>query len=253
MGYADRAGDLNQTISGFYPAINYNKSLDPGSNSYLSIGFAVGYLQYSFDPSKATFNNQFVGGVFDPTNPTFENIPTPKMTMMDIGSGINFNISPGGTGDITYMLGASGYHFSQPRFSYYGTNSYVQNMRWNVNAGMSRELGDVFLLRVHANYASQGSYQELIGGVLFGWQSMAPVEQSEIELYAGLMYRYNDAIIPVAKMRYKSLGLGLSYDVNVSTLKPASSMQGGLEITLVHSGNYPKNPGMYKKTVCPRF
>lgn len=252
LGYADQAGDLDQKITGVYPAINFNKSLDPGSNSYLSIGFAAGYLQYSFDPSKATFNNQFVGGMFNASNPTLENIPNPKMTLNDIGAGINFNISPGG-GEATYMLGASGYHFTQPRFSYYGTNSYQQDVRWNVNAGLSRGLGDVFLLRVHANYAQQGTFQELIGGALVGWQSFVAMEQPEFEIYAGAMYRYMDAIIPVVKMKYKSFGIGISYDVNYSTLKEASNMQGGLEITLTVSGNYPKNPGVYKKTVCPRF
>ncbi len=30
-------------------------------------------------------------------------------------------------------------------------------------------------------------------------------------------------------------------------------MQGGFEITISHTGNYPKNPGTFKNTVCPRF
>jgi hypothetical protein len=62
----------------------------------------------------------------------------------------------------------------------------------------------------------------------------------------------NDAIIPVVKLRYKSLGIGVSYDVNTSLLKEASGTQGGLEITVSLSGQFPPN-GDYKKTVCPRF
>jgi type IX secretion system PorP/SprF family membrane protein len=253
LGYNDQAGDLDQKITGVYPAINYNKLLSPDANSYLSVGVAAGYIQYSFDPSKATFNNQFVGGTFTATNPTFENIPNPKMALFDIGAGVNLNFSPGASNDATYMIGASGYHFTQPNFSYYHTAAYTQNIRWNVNAGMIRELSDNIMLQVHANYANQGSYNELIGGGLLGWHTFEALEEPSFEIYAGAFYRTSDAIAPVVKLRYKHLTTGISYDINTSTLKEASNMRGGLEITLSVSGIYPKNPGTYRKTVCPRF
>src|SRR5207248_5526427 len=46
LGFTDQAGDLNQRISGVYPAVNYNKSINPNNNSYLSLGFVYGFLQY---------------------------------------------------------------------------------------------------------------------------------------------------------------------------------------------------------------
>jgi hypothetical protein len=49
-----------------------------------------------------------------------------------------------------------------------------------------------------------------------------------------------------------NLAIGVSYDVNVSTLKEASNMQGGAEITLFYTGNY-NDKGPAKKTVCPKF
>jgi len=59
-------------------------------------------------------------------------------------------------------------------------------------------------------------------------------------------------VIPVVKLKYKNFGIGVSYDVNVSSLQPASNMQGGLEVSLSVSGQYPKDRD-YKSTVCPRF
>src|ERR1035437_6129354 len=53
LGYADKAGSIDQKITAFYPAVNYNKAINPNHNTYLSVGFTGGYLQYSFDPSKA--------------------------------------------------------------------------------------------------------------------------------------------------------------------------------------------------------
>jgi type IX secretion system PorP/SprF family membrane protein len=253
LGYQDEAGDLNQKITGIYPAINFNKQLDQRNNSYLSFGFTGGYIQYSFDPAKATFNNQFQNGLFSPSNPTFENLPVPNMAFTDVGAGINFNISPGALNSVTYMIGAAGYHFSQPVFSYYRDYKIIQYVRWNVNAAMIRELNDNVLLQLHGNFAKQGTYTEIIAGCLVGYRSFSAFEEAVYTFYAGLFYRYQDAIIPTVKLKYKSLSIGLSYDVNVSTLTPASNAEGGLEITAIVSGTYPKNKGYDKKTPCPRF
>ena len=252
LAYSDMAGDLDQKITGVYPAINYNKSLGVDNYSYLSVGFTGGYIQYSLDPSKATFNNQFVGGFFNPGNPTYENIPRSQMTVMDMGAGINFNISPGTSKDVTYMIGFSGYHFNTPEFSYYSTSTVTQDIRWNINAGILRALNDNVVLQLHANFAQQGNYNEMIGGGLIGWRTFAVETPSVFEIYGGLMYRLNDAVIPVVKLKYKNLSVGVSYDVNVSTLQPASNMQGGLEVSLSVSGQYPPSRD-YKSTVCPRF
>ena len=49
------------------------------------------------------------------------------------------------------------------------------------------------------------------------------------------------------------MALAVSYDVNISTLKEASNLQGGYEVTLFLSGNYKDKNEVLKKTVCPKF
>jgi hypothetical protein len=71
-------------------------------------------------------------------------------------------------------------------------------------------------------------------------------------LTGGAMYRFADALIPVVRVTYNKLAIGVSYDVNVSTLKPASNMAGGLEVTVFHTGDF-RDKGMAKKMVCPKF
>ena len=253
LGYSDRAGDIDEKITSVYPAVNFNKCVNKDNNAYLSLGFTGGYLQYSFDPAKATFNNQFQGGVFSPSNPTMENLPNAKMTVYDLGTGLNFNMSPGDQNNATYLVGISAYHLTQPSFSYYDSRGFTENMRWNVNAGMVHDLGLTSLLQVHFNLTQQGTYQEIMIGALLGWKKFEAFSKpSPFEIYAGLFYRYDDAVIPVIKMRYKDFGIGVSYDVNVSPLKTGSQIQGGPEITLSLTGQYPKNR-VYANTVCPRF
>lgn len=251
LGYSDKAGDLNQKITAFYPAVNFNKSLNTDNNSYLSFGFTGGYVQYSFDPTKATFDNQFQNGDYDPGNPTYENLPVPKRSLGDLGAGINYNVTPGRS---TYLFGVSTYHFTRPRFSYYESNAYAAYARLNVNASMAREMNDNVVVLLHGNYSTQGKFHELMGALLLGWKNYsAAYSQPDFEIYGGIIARNRDAIAPIVKIKYKHMAGGISYDVNTSRLKKASNMQGGFEMTLSVTGNYPKNPNMFKKAVCPQF
>ena len=253
LAYNDKAGSIDQSITAFYPAINYNKSINPDHNTYLSVGFTGGYLQYSFDPSKATFNNQYQNGSYNPANPSLENLPDPKMGVMDMGTGINFNTSRGEYNNTTYVFGVSAYHFTQPKFSYYSTPGITENIRWNVNAAASYTLKEDVVLQLNGNFASQGPYTEIIAGGLLSWTEAVDGPKTIFVLSGGLFYRYGDAIIPVLKAKYKNMAMAVSYDVNVSTLKEASNLEGGYEVTLFLSGNYSNKNEVLKKTVCPKF
>lgn len=252
LGYSDKAGSVNQKITGIYPAINYNKSLDPDHNRFISIGFTGGHVQYSFEPGKATFNNQFMNGHFDPTLPSLENLPAAQMSMWDLGAGLNFNTSVGPGNNTTYIIGFSGYHFTQPKFSYYQVDGITQNMRLNGNAAMSTNITEDVNFQAHANLAFQGSYKEIMLGGLVSWSRQVAGPNNVFTLTGGVFYRNRDAVIPVIKLKYNYWALGISYDVNTSTLKDASKMDGGYEITLFVSGNF-TDKGIAKKMVCPHF
>lgn len=251
LGYVDKAGSIDYKISAFYPAINYNKSIDPNHNTYLSVGFTGGYVQYSFDPSKATFNNQFIGGLFQASNPSLENIPTAKLSMWDMGGGISYNTSRGENNRMSYVFGVSGYHFTQPVLSYFANPRVSQNIRWNGSAAVSCMVNDKISFQMQGNYAMEGTYTEIVGGGLVSWTQAKGIENLFV-ISAGAYYRVNDAIIPVVKVKYKTLSAALSYDVNTSTLSTASNSRGGTEFTVFFTGNY-TDKSVAAKTVCPKF
>ncbi len=253
LGMGDKAGSLSQRITAFYPAISYNKSVNQAYHSFLSVGFTGGYIQYSFDPSKATFNSQFLGGAFDPTSPSNENLPKPQMGFFDMGAGINFNTTFGQENTSVGILGVSGYHFTQPGFSYYETPDVNLNMRWNANSALSFDLSEPVSLQIQANYALQGTYNEIVGGCLINWNAVTLGASTLFGLTMGAMYRYGDAVVPIVKIKYQNMSLGVSYDVNISSLKQASKMQGAYETTLFIGGMYPSKSGYQKRLVCPRF
>ncbi len=68
-------------------------------------------------------------------------------------------------------------------------------------------------------------------------------------VYVGSWMRFNDAIIPYVGLEFGGLRIGASYDVNISSLKAATSNRGGSEISLI----YIKRPADYKGIPCPKF
>jgi len=250
-GYYDKAGSIDMQTTAVYPALSYNKSLGDKNNSFLSVGFTGGYVQSSFDPTKATFNNQYVNNKFSINNPSGEVFPNTSIHNWDVGAGVNFNSSAGDA--LTYVLGVSGYHFSQPNSSYFSNSAIREQMRWNVNAGVNYIISDVYSFQAQANYAEQGTYTEIMLGAMLGWNKQAPTNDaaSPFGVYGGLYYRFQDAIIPTIKIKYQSYFFGVSYDVNVSTLRAASNLRGGAEISIFKTGVFKNMNEDRGKTLCP--
>lgn len=256
LGYYDKAGSISMQTLSVYPAVNYSKSLEDGHNSYLSVGFTGGYIQRSYDPTKATLNNQFVNGSYSPDNPTGENFNNPKFSYFDLGAGITFS-STSGDGEeanrLNYVVGIAGYHLTQPKNSFNNNDDSKLDMKWNVNAAISKELNETYSFQLHANYMRQGDYNETIAGGLFGWNKKDGNGNILFVLYGGVFYRVKDAFIPTIKLRYKDVAFNFSYDVNSSKLRAATNMQGGYEISIVKTGIFNDPERKQSRVICPVF
>ena len=253
LGYFDRAGSIDLQTVGLYPAISFTKYLGDGTHSFISAGFTGGYLQRSFDPSKATYNNQFVGGSFNASNPTGEAATNPSISDWDMGAGIAYNASSSDD-KTTYYLGFSGYHFTRPKHSFYNGNNFIRlDVKWNVAAGFTYRLTDQYGITTNANYSRQGVYNEAIFGGMLGWKRITNNETDDpLSLYAGVYYRVSDAAIPMIKIDYKRLSIAASYDFTTSNLRPANDGNGGFEITVTHSGLFNNEKYARSRTICPK-
>lgn len=252
LGYYDKAGRVGLKTTAVYPAVNYNKSLEDAHFSYLSVGFTGGYVQRSFDVSRMTFDNQYQNGVVIPAMGAGEQLPDPQLQHWDIGAGVSFNSGIGPDNNVTYFVGVAAFHFTRPRRSFYENGATLNlQTRWNGNLGVNCMLNDIWSLQVHLNYMQQGPYRETIGGGLIKY---APANNRNDKIFAlsgGLFYRHRDAIVPMLKIEYKHQTFGLSYDINVSSLKAATNLRGGLELTAFINGMF--NGGYDDKHGCPRF
>lgn len=252
LGYYDKAGSIDMQTVTVYPAINYNKVLQEETNSFLSVGFTGGFIQRSYDPGKATFNNQYQNNEFSTYNPSGENLGNPTFSYWDFGTGVTYSSSGGVNNSANYTIGVAGYHLATPRTSFMNDPNIRLGMKWNLNAGLTKQFDEIFSMQLHANYTLQGNYNEIIGGGLIGWNKKDEGTGAiNFALYGGAMYRVNDALIPIVKLRYKDLNVAVSYDMNVSKLKAASNLRGGYEICVTKIGWIQDQLSEKARTICP--
>lgn len=249
----DKAGSINFNSLQVYPALNYNKSLEDQRNSYLSVGFAGGYIQRSIDFSKATYSTQYVNGSYSSANASGENFNNRVLENYDVAAGISLNSSAGPNNVVNYYVGFSAFHLNKPKQTFDDVNALVVlATKYTGNAGFSWQVNRQFGITSHFDYSQQGSYTQTIFGGLVSWQTTRETSDN-LKIYAGVFVRLKDAVIPTFKIDYSLYSLTFSYDVNTSTLKPASAGAGGYEISLFLRGRYKKANKMGASVNCPRF
>jgi len=247
----DIAGDSRLLRTQVFPVFNFHKSLNSEKDTYLSAGLMGGPVMQRFDPSQLSFDDQFVNGSYSPVNPTKQVFTNTGFTYWDIAAGLSFNSVVGR--DIRYYVGAGLFHFTKPKVAFQEQYDIVLNPKWVINAGLSKPINDADKVIFYADYFMQGGARQIQGGLLLSHDFLQGTENQKIAISGGLFYRYKDALIPVIKLDYNKLGLGINYDVNISKLKTASQYRGSFEITISYQGYSSNQNSSLKKVRCPEF
>ena len=249
----DKAGTVALTATHILPTVNYHKSLSEEKNMYLSLGFMGGLVQRRIDRSKMTTNSQYNGTAYDPTLNDGETFSNSGYTYFDGSVGISFNSQIGASEDNNIILGAAYHHFNHSsKISFYGNSQLEMIPKWVFSAGLRMGVTDYSFITFQGDYSKQGTSTETIGGVLYSYKLDDPIDPKYI-FHAGAFLRWKDAIIPVAKMEYKPFTIAVSYDVNVSQLKTASSGRGGFELSISYQTYFDRYNSSKDATRCPRF
>jgi type IX secretion system PorP/SprF family membrane protein len=248
----DRAGSINLVALQVMPTLAYNKAFRDRHASFLTFGFAGAYGQRSVDPGEMTFDNQYFSGSFDASAATGETMGFPTVRYFDAGAGVSWSSSLGELNKVNYYIGAGAYHLNRPKAAFNGSESFVRlPTRWSGQAGAKWSIDERFALTSHFNYNHQGAARELIGGGLISYRNIDRTSsRPAFTLYTGAFVRFGDAIIPTVKCDYGLYSLTMSYDVNTSSLKPATAGAGGWEMSFYVRG-FKKRDVI--QTRCPRF
>ena len=248
----DKAGTAGLTTTNILPALNYHKSLNSNKTAYLSVGFMGGLVEKSIDRSKVTTNAQYDGVAYNPALADGETFTSPKYDYFDGAVGASFNSAFGPDYANTYFIGLAYHHFNRPRTSFYRNATAALNPKIVLSGGMKFNIDENTFFTLQADYSSQGSFNEAIGGALYSVKVGEP-DAPQYVIHGGAFLRWKDAFIPVIKIDYNPFSVALSYDVNVSPLKTVSQGRGGIELSISYIGFLDRNNSTRDKVLCPHF
>lgn len=237
--FRDAAGDAK--LNTLNPNLGFSYSQKVNRSMKVSAGLQGGFFYRTIDVDNLQWGRQYDGTAYNASLPSGENTPRSAITAYDLGGGINLNYAQSdkfisSRSAAKFNVGAAAYHYGIGRNSFFTTEEKLQtrfcayfNGDFNI-PGTKNALMPSFL------YMRQGPSEEAIAGVLFKFIIADPSTYTGVKkpvaLAVGGHYRFKDAIIPAILLQYDKYAFGVSYDINVSALTPASNKYGGLEIML---------------------
>jgi len=257
--WGDEAGSLGLgTYQGKLSA-SYSKRMGGyrQKSHYLVFGAEAAFGQRRIDFTNSQFGEQHNGeGQFDPQRFNLENnINRNSFLYPDVSAGIlwfsvfnkNSNLFVGGAyhhlnrANLTFMDGSSESLYS--KFTFHAGGEFMMSSRLGLVPG--------FIAR------KQGPSMEIIPGTSLKFV-LGNSRKSSQSFQLGMWYRISnsaikaltsDAAILSTRFDYNNFTFGFSYDVNVSSLKPASSANGAFEFALQYKICGPERRNVY----CPNF
>jgi type IX secretion system PorP/SprF family membrane protein len=245
----DVAGDSRLQRTQIFPVINYHKLLNEEKTTFLSLAFMGGPVSEHFDATKLRFDDQFVNGAYSASNPTRQQFGSTGFTYWDASVGVSFKTSL--TNAINMYVGGGLFHLAQPTIAFTEAYDVRLNRKWGLNAGLSAWINNQDKLVFYADYFMQGGDRLIQGGGLYTHSFDESGEEATLSVAIGGTLRWQDAFVPIIKLYTHQLGIGLSYDVNISKLKTASQFRGGFELSLSYIGLWQRLAESLEKVECP--
>lgn len=247
--YGDQAGDSKMGIMQASLSLSYILALNNRGNNFLGFGLIGGWAQRQMSYENLYFDQQFTGEIFDPDLPTGEPTGKKSFSFYDVGTGVHWEYQPA---DLqSYTAGVSFSHMNRPQHSFTNHEDTPLPMKTMMYARMSIPYDINNAIAPGAMAAFQGNAREIVAGAQYQRIMSAKPYNYTVMTY-GIHYRFNDAIILSAQLRYLQWRFGFSYDVNVSGLYSATSGLGGPELSIIYK--VPRaTRHSYDQLPCPIF
>lgn len=221
----------------------------PNDSLEIRGGASFGITSRGFDPSALVYDSQWNGMSFDPSLNTNETYATTARIYPSIG--LAFFIQKQEY-NFRWNAGYSLSNITRPRQSFKDNNAVVLDMRHSVQASGRMPLNEMYEVEVLSLFQVQGKMKELVfGSRVYG---KLPSEKWENQsLFAGAHGRFHDAAWFELGVEYNEWRVGISYDLNTSTLRPASTGKGGMEFSVVYVVPPKLKHGTLKKVCIPYY
>jgi type IX secretion system PorP/SprF family membrane protein len=239
----DQSSSFNLTAEKFQLSLSYTRFYN---NQQFVFGIQPGIVFKYYNSNGITFGSQFdpITGKFDPSLPSQENLLNDHMVYFDFNAGVLWQTL---IKSMKPMAGFSIGHINRPTesFSASGSGSPLA-LKYTFHAQVEIPLNSRFDVTPCFLFGYTPGAREFVAGGIGGYSVnnfFIPVKK----VYAINMYRINpvtniDAIILGGGVKILSIDIGITYDINVSSLHNATNFQGAFEVSLVYSGGFKPKP-----------
>lgn len=242
--FRDVAGDLNLGTT----QLNLSLSgiVNINTKQLISGGIQAGFVQKSISSSAMQWDSQYNDdtGEFDPTMASNDVASVAPVFYGDVSGGLAWNYSAVksttySTNQKKFSFGLAAFHLNKPnqKFKVYTQNTDPLFAKFIVHGSAHIGFGSSgYQILPSFAYFLQGPFMELNLGTMVRWvikpESRYTGYVQGMALSLGAQYRSGDAIIPMVLYEYSDFALGVSYDVNISSLTSGTRGRGGFEIAL---------------------
>jgi len=245
----DKSGDgslQNLNVTGSFA---FRRFIDKAGKNNISLGGQIGYNQESVNLNALTFENEFTGTGFNTSAGSGETgLTNTSTSFLTINAGALYTSKISKTVD--FYGGVAGFNLNQPKETFFSSGSNTLASREIIHGGFRIALSSKVSLLPAALFMTQASATEFDLGTSLSY--LIKGNSNDATLFIGGYDRINDAIIAMVGMEYRGVRVGVSYDINTSSLTAATNDKGGFEISLTYIGLFSlinEKPVLF----CPRY
>ena len=248
--FSDQAGTAEFTTQTAMGSVGFHKLLGAENEHLVSIGIQGGISQKGINYDNLRFGNQYESVLFSPDASHGEKFVENSLTQLVINTGLKWQYTL--QDNLELNAGVSLFNVNQPNESYLDNPENALNNRMMVSAGAVYQYNDQISILPSILFAGQTKTKEIVVGSFVGY-NIKDIPLLKINGLLGIFYRTSDAIVIVPAIEYNNYRFGISYDINVSSLRAASKGRGALEFSLVYVFNDNPQIGIKKSLPCKRL
>ena len=242
--FSDQSGTQKVSTTNVNLHLAYHLMID--DQNKIGIGIYGGWGQRALNLSDDRWGSQYDGAMDDGYNSTLAGgssaLDRNTFSYFDAGAGLTYSFSnqegmTRRTNTRVHTTGIAFYHVNSPQFQFSSVEVEKLYMRWSIFyngiIGLSNDKGAI---EPGVYFNRQGTSMEILYGLYYRHQvnegSYYTGRNKPFYLHFGLFHRWGDALIAKAMMEWNEVALGFAYDINISSLTPASNAKGGFELFL---------------------
>jgi type IX secretion system PorP/SprF family membrane protein len=235
----DQQGDLE--LKSLQIGIPFAVTFPLSKSNFLTIGATPMFGQRSFNTDNITFDEQYTGGMYDPSAAITENLSLTSLKYFDLSAGVNLRLQERHKRS-RVDIGAAMHHINRPAHDFWAssvTNKEevrLYNKLTIYSLGML-QLTDNFDLLVQGLYQKQGGDQEIV----YGWGvrmhlSKNKYKELSLQIGADWRHRFSNSFVPHAELFYRTWTLGASFDWDAFSRAGdlVTRQRGGPELSLIY-------------------